>query len=90
MFLDSVSSDVPTVFYSGEADGATPPWIADAAVSSFSNGRLIRVPHAGHQVVGACAWNLMRDFISRPNVRDLDASCVASVTRPPFATEVPQ
>jgi pimeloyl-ACP methyl ester carboxylesterase len=89
-FLDPVASDVPTVFYSGEADGSTPPWVADAAVRFLSNGRLVRVPHTGHQIGGPCAWDLMRDFISRPNVHDLDASCVAGAKRPPFATEVPQ
>jgi pimeloyl-ACP methyl ester carboxylesterase len=89
-FLDPVSSDVPTVFYSGEADGSTPPWIADSEIRFLSNGRLIRVEHTGHQVAGPCAWNLMRDFISRPSAADLDASCVAGISRPPFVTAVPQ
>jgi pimeloyl-ACP methyl ester carboxylesterase len=89
-FVDPVKSDVPAVLYSGEADGSTPPWIADAAVRFLSNGRVIRVPHTGHQITGACAWNLMRDFVTRPNVRDLDTSCVAGVQRPPFVLDPPQ
>lgn len=89
-FLDPIKTSVPTVFYSGEADGSTPPWIAETAARFLSSGRQVRVPHSGHQLAGACAWNLMRDFISRPNAQQLDASCAAGVRRPPFATEAPQ
>jgi len=89
-FHDPVKSDVPTVLYSGEADGSTPPWIAEAAARFLSRGRLIQVPHTGHQIAGPCAWDLMRDFIGHPSARDLDASCAAGTKRPPFATEVPQ
>ena len=88
-FLDPVTSDIPTVLYSGEADGATPDWIAAAAVRFLANGRQIHVPHMGHQLAGPCSWDLMRDFIAHPSVRDLDASCAAGVKRPPFATEIP-
>jgi len=89
-FRDPVKSDVPTVLYSGDADGSTPPWIAEAAARFLSNGRLVQVPHTGHQIAGPCAWDLMRDFIGHPSARDLDTSCVAATKRPPFATEVPQ
>lgn len=88
-FLDPVTSDVPTVLYSGEADGSTPEWIAAAAARFLTNGRQIRVPHSGHQIAGQCGWDLMRDFITHASVRDLDASCVAGVKRPPFALQVP-
>lgn len=88
-FLDPVRSDAPTVLYSGEADGSTPLWIAEAAVRFLANGRLIQVPHTGHQITGACAWNLMRDFITRPDVRTLDATCVAGAKRPTFAIDPP-
>jgi pimeloyl-ACP methyl ester carboxylesterase len=87
-FLDPVTSDVPTILYSGEADGATPEWIAAAALRSLSNGRQIHVPHTGHQIAGQCAWDLMRDFITHPSTRELDASCVAGIKRPPFVLEV--
>lgn len=89
-FLDPVTSDVPTVLYSGEADGSTPPWVADAAARFLSNGRLIRVPHTGHQISGPCGWDLMRDFINRPVPGELDAACVNGALRPPFVTDVPR
>jgi len=88
-YLDPVRSNVPTVLYSGDADGSTPGWIAAAAVRFLSNGRQIVVPRTGHQIAGPCAWDLMRDFITRPSARDLDASCVAGIKRPPFALEAP-
>jgi len=89
-FLAPVTSDIPTILYSGDADGATPEWIAAAAARSLSNGRQIHVPHSGHQIAGPCGWDLMRDFITHASVRDLDASCVGGTKRPPFPTEVPR
>jgi len=89
-FLEPIRSAVPTVFYSGDADGATPPWLAGAAVRFLTNGRQILVPHMGHQLSGPCSWDVIRDFIDRPSVRELDASCTAGIKRPPFASEVPE
>jgi len=89
-FLTPVSGPIPTVFLSGDADGATPPWLAGAAVKFLTNGRQILVPHTGHQLAGPCSWRLMRDFIDRPSARELEASCTAGTRRPPFATEVPR
>ena len=88
-FVDPVKSDVPTILYSGEADGSTPEWIGAAALPFLANGRQIRVPHSGHQIAGPCGWNLMRDFVMHPSVRDLDVSCVAGAKRPPFVLEAP-
>jgi pimeloyl-ACP methyl ester carboxylesterase len=87
-FTDPVKSDVPVVMYSGEADGATPPWIAEEAVRFFTNGRQIRVPHAGHQIDGPCGWNLMQAFFRNPSAGQIDAACVGDIRRPPFATDV--
>jgi hypothetical protein len=90
-FLKPVASTIPMVFFSGDADGATPPWLAGAAIRFFANGRQILAPHTGHQIAGPCAWDLMRDFITRPaTLRDLDASCTAAIKRPPFTTDVPR
>jgi hypothetical protein len=89
-FLQPVSGPIPAVFFSGDADGATPPWLASAAVTFLTNGRQILVPHTGHQLAGPCSWGLMRDFIDRPSARELEASCTAGTKRPPFATEIPR
>jgi hypothetical protein len=76
--------------FSGGADGATPPWIAGAALEFLTNGRQVEVPHTGHQIDSPCAPDLMQAFIKNPSVRQLDAACVATIHRPPFATEVPR
>ena len=80
-----VKSDVPVVLFSGDVDGATPPWIAEQAIGGFPNGRLIKAPNTGHQIPGPCAWNLMQALFSKPVVRELDASCVTDFRRPAFA-----
>jgi hypothetical protein len=74
--------------FSGDADGATPPWIAEAAVKFLPNGRQIMAPHTGHQIDGPCTWDLMEAFIRDPSAQRLDAACVEKARRPPFATEI--
>jgi pimeloyl-ACP methyl ester carboxylesterase len=85
-FADPIRSDVPVVMFSGDADGSTPPWIAEAGVKFLRNGRQIKAPHTGHQIDGPCTWDLMQAFFKNPDVQRLDASCVAQAHRPPFAT----
>ncbi len=87
-FADPVTSNVPVVFFSGEADGSTPPWIAEAEVRSLANGRQIRAAHTGHQIDGPCTWDLMQAFFTTPVARQLDASCVDQIRRPAFVTDL--
>ena len=44
-FTDPIKTKVPLVMFSGEADGSTPPWIAEAAVKWLPNGRQITAAH---------------------------------------------
>jgi pimeloyl-ACP methyl ester carboxylesterase len=83
------ASMVPAVLFSGDADGATPPWIADAAAKYFPNGRLIRASRSGHQIDGPCAWDLMVAFVRNPVASDLDISCVTRFRRPAFEIRMP-
>ena len=87
-FLEPVRTDVSVVLFSGDVDGATPPWIADQAIANFSNGRLVRAINTGHQVSGPCTWGLMHAFFTSPVARQLDVSCAADLRRPAFALEV--
>jgi pimeloyl-ACP methyl ester carboxylesterase len=87
-FLDPVKSTIPVVLFSGDADGATPAWFAEAAVRFLPNGIQIKAPHTGHQIDGPCTWDLMQAFVRNPSVRQLDAACVEKAHRPPFATAV--
>jgi pimeloyl-ACP methyl ester carboxylesterase len=84
-----VRSGVPVVLFSGEADGATPPWIAASAVRLLDHGRQIVAPHTGHQIDSPCTTDLMQTFIANPSARQLDAACAATAHRPPFATAMP-
>jgi pimeloyl-ACP methyl ester carboxylesterase len=88
-YIDLVKSDVPVLMISGEADGATPPWFAEAALKNYPNGRQVNVSHYGHQLDGPCVASIFVTFIERGSAKDLDASCAAQVRRPPFATEIP-
>jgi len=87
-FTAPVKSPIPLVMFSGEADGATPPWIAEEAVKYCPNGRLIKAPHTGHQI-DTCTWGLMQTFFKTASVHQLDSSCVERAHGPRFATELP-
>jgi len=88
-FTDPVKSDIPIVMFSGEADGATPPWMAEEAIKGWPNGRLVKAPNTGHQI-DPCTWELMETFFKTASAKALDASCAAKARRPPFATELPR
>lgn len=88
-FTEPVRTGIPIVMFSGDADGSTPPWIAEAAVRFLPRGRQIKAPHTGHQIDGPCTWDLMQAFVTSPSVEHLDAACVDKAQRPPFAIEMP-
>jgi hypothetical protein len=87
-FTDPVRAETPVVLFSGDVDGATPPWIAGSALRSLPKGRQIVAAHTGHQIDSPCTTNLMQAFIANPSAA-LDAACAAAVRRPPFATDMP-
>jgi hypothetical protein len=88
-FTDPIRSQIPVVMFSGEADGSTPPWIAEAALKLLPNGRQSNAAHTGHQIDGPCTWDLMEAFVRTASVRRLDASCIEGVRRPAFAIALP-
>lgn len=88
-FLAPIRVDMPIVYFSGDADGSTPPWLATTAVQGLSNGRQIIAPHTGHQIDGPCTWNVMAAFFRNPSPKSLNASCVQQAQRPAFPTALP-
>jgi hypothetical protein len=76
------------LLFSGEVDGATPPWVAASVARLLPNGRQVVAPHTGHQIDSPCTTDLMEAFIANPSA-PLDASCAAALHRPPFATTIP-
>jgi pimeloyl-ACP methyl ester carboxylesterase len=89
-FGDNVRSEAPVILFSGEADGATPPWIATNALATLPNGRQLLAPHTGHQMDSPCIWGAMQALIRTASAKSVNASCVSQLIRPPFATDIPR
>ncbi len=89
-FTEPVRSQIPVVMFSGDADGSTPPWMAEDAVKYLPNGRQLKAAHTGHQIDGPCTWDLMQAFVQAPSVQQLNAACLDGAQRPEFALEMPR
>jgi pimeloyl-ACP methyl ester carboxylesterase len=88
-YIELVKSDLPVLMISGEVDGSSPPWFAESAIKLLPNGRQLKIRYLGHQVDGPCLRDIFRRFVAAGSAKDLDASCIEQIRRPPFATEMP-
>jgi len=80
-----VSSDVPVLILSGEADPITPPWHAEHLSKSLPNSLHLIFKGMGHgNITTECATKIMDNFIEGATIKGLDTSCVKAVTPPPF------
>jgi pimeloyl-ACP methyl ester carboxylesterase len=78
-----ITSAVPTLFVSGDADGGTPLWYADRVAAGFSNRLRVIVKGQGHTEWSDCLAQLYQRLVRDGTVGGLDPSCPA-VPRPPF------
>ena len=80
-------SDVPVLLLAGTFDAITPPSWAEVAARGLSNGRVVRVPGAGHDVTlwSECGQLVMLNFLDDP-AGSYDTSCLDTLTAPPFTT----
>ncbi|HEY6619882.1 MAG TPA: alpha/beta fold hydrolase [Steroidobacteraceae bacterium] len=78
-----VTSAVPTLFVSGDADGGTPLWFADHVAAGFSNRLQVVVKGQGHTEWSDCLAQLYQQLVRGGIVRGLNPSC-PNVPRPPF------
>jgi pimeloyl-ACP methyl ester carboxylesterase len=85
-FRTPVRSAVPTLFVSGDLDGATPLWMTKRAAPGFSNRLEVVLPGKGHTDVSACVPGLYEQFVRSGAVRGLDLSACKPTPRPPFRT----
>lgn len=85
-YLTPVRSAVPTLFVSGDLDGATPLWMTERAAPGFSNRLEVVLRGKGHTDVAECIPGLYEQFVRSGDARRLDASACKSVPRPPFKT----
>jgi hypothetical protein len=84
-FYEPVKSNIPTLVMSGEIDPVTPPTWGQQVADTLPNSKHIVIPGTGHTAGSTgCGQRIMREFIEEGNANDLDTSCVARVTRPPF------
>ena len=71
------SADVPALAISGELDPATPPTLAEQALSQFSTGVHVVVPNAFHaNSYNPCVARIAADFLRDPRAGGRDHACV--------------
>lgn len=81
-----VHSAVPTLFVSGDLDGASPLWMTEHAAPGFSNRLEVILRGKGHTEVTDCIPELYEQFVRSGDTHGLDASACKPVPRPPFKT----
>src|SRR5688572_10522625 len=82
---EPVSSDVPVLMLSGEADPITPPWHAEQLSPSLKNSLHLIFTGMGHGNSGnECTAKILARFVESTSIRELDTACVGSVEPPPF------
>jgi pimeloyl-ACP methyl ester carboxylesterase len=85
-----VRASVPVLILSGQLDPVTPPSFGHELARTLTNSRHLSVPFGGHSRYGLigleCLDAAVARFVERADFQELDATCVANVTRPPFST----
>ena len=80
-----LTSDIPTLLLSGEADPVTPPKDADRAAQGLARHRHLILSGEGHgQVTTGCVPKLMAEFLDAAAPEKLDASCLERHRPTPF------
>src|SRR5688500_14427756 len=81
----AITSDVPVLMLSGEADPITPPWHAEQLAPSLSNSLHLVFNDMGHgNSSSQCTAKILDSFIESALVKGLDTTCAESVEPPPF------
>ena len=84
-FYEPVQSSIPTLILSGEIDPVTPPVWGEEIAKTLPNSRHIVVPGTGHTAGGTgCGRRLIKAFIDAGTSQNLDTTCVARISRPPY------
>jgi pimeloyl-ACP methyl ester carboxylesterase len=84
-FKQPVTSDVPVLLLSGEADPVTPPENAVQVAKSLSHSLQLVVPGVGHGVIfRGCLPRVAADFVKGGTAQGLDTACVQDIRPLPF------
>jgi pimeloyl-ACP methyl ester carboxylesterase len=82
-FYEPVKSDIPTLVMSGEVDPVTPPEWGDQVAATLSNSKHVVMAGTGHTAGGTgCGQRIMREFIEKGAVANLDTSFFLSPAGP--------
>ena len=87
--LAAVKSDIPTLIITGEFDFQTHRSNGPLVAKSLKNSQLVEVPGVAHipSFKYDCTRTMMRDFHNAP-MQKVDVSCLKSIPRLRFATDV--
>ena len=84
-FRQPVSSTVPVLLISGEADPVTPPANADEVAQTLPQSLRLVVPGEGHNVIyRGCLPQVAADFVKGGTAQGLDTACVQNIRPLPF------
>ncbi|MCH9694591.1 MAG: alpha/beta hydrolase [Gammaproteobacteria bacterium] len=84
-FKAPLSTDIPVLLLSGDADPITPPRYADLAMVDLTNAVHLTGVHQGHGQLGVgCTPRLFAEFVETADPAALDASCMERSFVMPF------
>ena len=84
-FRTPVSTALPVLLLSGEADPITPPGYGDLAAVDMENALHLTGPKQGHgQAIVGCMPRIIGDFVETASVAELDTGCIDRFFAMPF------
>ena len=84
-YKEPVSSNIPVLLISGEADPVTPPNNAEMAAKTLPNSLQLVIPDMGHvNIFRGCVPKLATAFIESGSIQGLDTGCVEKTIPMPF------
>ncbi|MGZ5191960.1 MAG: alpha/beta hydrolase, partial [Flavisolibacter sp.] len=86
-YFNHVSSNIPTLVFSGEYDPVCPPVFGYLTAETLKHSQVLVVPAASHAAVYAddCTRNIARYFFQNP-LQQLDTSCILKREKIKFVT----
>ncbi len=85
--FEALSSDIPTLIFSGALDPATPPVWGDLVAQTLPRAKHVIAQNLSHSVSQhGCFPKLIADFFKAGNADALKADCVNAIERPAFFT----
>ena len=85
-YRSAIHSSVPTMFVSGDIDGASPLWFTRHVADGFSDRVEILHPGRGHTEWSECVSRLYERFVRSGATLPLRSASCDRVPRPPFKT----